>query len=131
MKSIIVSGTRKRAISRACLSEGKGIVRINKVPIDNYQPAIYRLKMEEPLILAGEDAKKVNIDVFVRGGGINSQVDAARLVIAKALAKFNKKLEKTFLDYDRQLMVADVRRKEPAKPNRHGQARAKRQKSYR
>ena len=43
---------------------------------------------------------------------------------------FAKKLKKTFLDYDRQLMIADIRMKEQRKPN-DSRARAKRQKSYR
>ena len=69
----------------------------------------------------------------VFGGGISSQADASRLAIAKGLVEFSKndKLKEDFLNYDRNLLVADVRRKESAKPNRHGQARAKRQKSYR
>ena len=89
--------------------------------------------MREPLILAGDAANKVDIDVSVFGGGITSQAEAARLAIAKALVAFTKndKLKEIFLGYDRNLLVADVRRKEPAKPNRHGQARAKIQKSYR
>jgi ribosomal protein S9 len=53
------------------------------------------------------------------------------LAIARALVEKDKKLKEVFLDYDRQLLVADVRQKESAKPNSHGKARAKRQKSYR
>ena len=47
------------------------------------------------------------------------------------LAVFDKKLTPIFTAYDRQLLVADVRRKETRKPNCHGKARAKRQTSYR
>ncbi|MBI4919608.1 30S ribosomal protein S9, partial [archaeon] len=82
-------------------------------------------------LIAGESASKVDIDVIVLGGGISSQADAARVAISQALSQHNKKLHKLFLDYDRTMLVADIRRKESAKPNRHGQARAKRQKSYR
>ena len=39
-------------------------------------------------------------------------------------------MRKTFLNYDRSLLIADVRRKEQYKPN-DSKARAKRQKSYR
>ena len=77
------------------------------------------------------DAKNVNINVRVSGGGYNAQAEAARLAIARALVQHSKKLEKVFLNYDRHLIVADIRRKETHKPNRHGKARAKRQKSYR
>ncbi len=130
-KIIQTKGKRKRAIARATLREGKGIIRINGMLLDSIEPKLARLKMREPLLLADDIADKVDIDVNVYGGGIMSQADASRLAIGRSLVKNNKKLEKIFLDYDRQLVVADVRRKEPSKPNRHGKARAKRQKSYR
>jgi len=133
MKRFHASGKRKTAIARATLRQGKGALRINSVPIDLIGPKISRLKIMEPLILAGDVANKVDIEVNVTGGGITSQAEASRLAIAKALVGFSKsdKLKETFLDYDRNLLVADVRRKESAKPNRHGQARSKKQKSYR
>ena len=133
MKNIHTSGKRKTSIARATLKQGNGLIRINSVPIDFFEPRMSRLKLKEPLILAGDAASNVDIDVKVSGGGITSQAEASRLAIAKALVDFTKndKLKETFLNYDRNLLVADVRRKEPAKPNRHGQARSKVQKSYR
>ena len=133
MKNIHASGKRKSAIARATLMQGSGLVRVNSIPIDFIEPKISRLKLKEPLILAGDVAGKVDIDVSVSGGGTTTQAEASRLAIAKALVIFTKsdKLKEVFLNYDRNLLVADVRRKEPAKPNRHGQARAKVQKSYR
>lgn len=133
MKTVIVSGKRKTAIARATVRQGNGLVRVNSIPIDFIQPRISSLKLKEPLILAGDAAGKVDIDVHVTGGGITSQAEASRLAIAKALVEFTKsdKLKEVFLNYDRNLLVADVRRKESAKPNRHGQARSKVQKSYR
>ena len=89
-----------------------------------------RLKLREPLILAESVSDEVNININVKGGGAISQTEAARLALSRALVKYNKKLEKVFLDYDRHLLIADVRRKEPCKPN-ISKARAKRQKSYR
>ena len=131
MKIINTSGKRKRAIARATLRPGTGVIRINKVPIDNYEPKISRLKIREPFLLTGEASSKADVDINVAGGGITSQAEAARLAIARALVIMDKKLEKIFLSYDRNLLVADVRRKETHKPNRHGKARAKVQKSYR
>jgi len=133
MKNIHTSGKRKSAIARAVVKQGTGIVRLNSVPIDLVEPRMSRLKLMEPLILAGDVAGKVDISVSVIGGGISSQAEASRLAIAKALVNFTKndKLREVFLNYDRNLLVADVRRKEPSKPNRHGQARSKVQKSYR
>jgi small subunit ribosomal protein S9 len=74
---------------------------------------------------------KLDIDVNVMGGGVAGQAEAARLAIARALVEYDDKLEDPFEQYDRQLLVADVRRKESSKPNCRGQARAKKQKSYR
>jgi len=133
MKTIHVSGKRKRAVARATLRQGKGRIRINNKLLDVHESKLARLKLREPLLLAGDVANNVDIDINVFGGGVNSQAEASRLAIAKALVEFTKseRLKETFLKYDRNLLVADVRRKEPSKPNRHGQARAKRQKSYR
>ena len=132
-KHIHVSGKRKTAVARATASEGKGKVTINRVSLDLFTPVLSRERIYEPIRLAGSQAEKVDISVSVNGGGVSAQSDAARLAIAKALVAFtkNKNLEKTFLEYDRQLLVADVRRKEVHKPNRHGKARARTQKSYR
>ena len=133
MKVVTSSGKRKSAIARAIIKPGKGIVKINNRLLDFYEPNLSRLKLKEPLLLAADLVNKIDIKVNVMGGGISSQADASRLAIAKALVEYSKsdKLKEQFLNYDRSLLVADIRRKEPSKPNRHGQARAKRQKSYR
>jgi len=130
-KVIQTSGKRKMAVARATLKPGKGNVRINSLLLDSISSNLSKMKMKEPLIMAGDISKNVDIAVTVAGGGPTTQADAARLAIARALVQFDKKLEKIFLTYDRHLLVADVRRKETHKPNRHGKARAKRQKSYR
>ena len=133
MKTIIASGKRKSAIARVTVKQGSGKVKVNSMSLDQYEPKVSQLKIQEPLIIAGDVANKVDIKVNVTGGGISSQADASRLAIAKALVAYskNKSLKEQFLKYDRNLLVADVRRKEPSKPNRRGQARSKRQKSYR
>ena len=123
-------GSRKEAVAHATLRPGKGMVRVNRIAITETGTAMTRMKMLEPVILAG-DISGLDIDVRVSGGGQVSQADAVRLAIARALIAHDKKLEKTMLDYDRTLLVADVRFKEVAKPNRHGNARSKTQKSYR
>lgn len=132
-KIVHTAGKRKQAIAKATLKPGKGIVRINNQRIDNYEPVMARLKIREPFILAGDQASNIDITVKVHGGGIMGQTEAARLAIARGLVAFHKsdELKNKFLEYDRHLLVADVRRNEPAKPNRHGKPRQKVQKSYR
>ncbi|MBI2134063.1 30S ribosomal protein S9 [Candidatus Woesearchaeota archaeon] len=132
-KPINTSGKRKKAIARAVLKAGTGIVKVNNILIDNYEPMLARMKIMEPLTLADTYAPKVDINVIVSGGGIFSQAEAVRLTIARALVEFSKdkKLEKEFLEYDRHMLVADVRQREDRKPNSAGKARSKVQKSYR
>ena len=131
-KVVHVSSRRKKAIARATLYEGKGIIRINHQVLDTYQPKLARMMIQEPLMLAGDSANKVNIDVNVSGGGWHSQAEATRGCVAKALVEFtkSKQLKTEFLNYDRTLLVDDVRFNEPHKPN-DSKPRSARQKSYR
>jgi len=131
MKIIHVAGKRKTAVAKATLKPGKGRVRINNTMLDVYEPSLVRQRLREPIMLAGDLVDSIDISVRVTGGGQGSQAEAGRLAIARALAKHSKKLEEVFSKYDRHLLVADVRRKEPSKPNCQGKARSKRQKSYR
>lgn len=130
MKTIHKNGKRKTSIAKATLSKGKGTVRINSVLLDNHNPEIARMKIKEPLVIAGDQIKNFDIKVNVKGGGWSSQADASRLAIARCLVEVDKTLKKKFVDYDRHLLVADTRRKEMCKPN-DSKARSKRQKSYR
>ncbi|MBI2662999.1 30S ribosomal protein S9 [Candidatus Woesearchaeota archaeon] len=131
-KVVHASGTRKRAVARATLKPGKGLIRINKMLLDVYKPVLAKNRIMEPLQLAGDIVSKVDINVNVNGGGWQAQSEATRLAIARGLLEFSgsKDLKQTFLDYDRHLIVADIRTTEPSKPN-DSKPRAKRQKSYR
>ena len=133
LKRIITSGKRKTAVARAVASEGNGKITINNKPYETLQ-LLDRLKIEEPIRIAKNVLGKINfnIAVNVRGGGEKGQIDASRVAISRAIVKFteSKEVEKAFLEYDRNLLVADVRRKEAYKPG-DSKARRKRQTSYR
>ena len=120
------------AVARAVIAEGSGKIRVNSVPIEAYVPELAKLKIMEPVTLAPELFAKVDITVSVQGGGIMGQAEATRTAIAKAIVEFFKDetLEKAFKQYDRSLLISDIRRKLPKKPLGRG-ARKKRQKSYR
>ncbi|MBA3043900.1 30S ribosomal protein S9 [archaeon] len=132
MKAVNTSGKRKTAVARATVKKGMGRIRINKKPVEIYTPELARLKIMEPLTLAGEKIKNVDININVEGGGVMGQADAVRTAIARGLVDFynDATLKNTFLSYDRSLLVNDPRRKEPKHPLGRG-ARKKRQKSYR
>ncbi|ADP77687.1 SSU ribosomal protein S9P [Methanothermus fervidus DSM 2088] len=128
-----VSGKRKTAIARGTIRKGKGRVRINKRPVELYTPELARLKIMEPLVLAGEDVvKNIDIDIKVQGGGVMGQAEAARMAIARGLVEWTNdvELKEKFMQYDRTMLVGDPRRSEPKKYGGRG-ARARRQKSYR
>ncbi|NOZ76981.1 MAG: 30S ribosomal protein S9 [Euryarchaeota archaeon] len=131
-KQVITSGKRKTAVAKAVIREGTGKVRVNKKPVEIIEPEMARMKILEPLVLAGELAEKVDIEVTVRGGGFSGQAEAARTAIGKGLVEFSGDLElkEKFLQYDRTIVKGDHRRKETKKYGGPG-ARAKKQKSYR
>ena len=112
---IITSGKRKTAVARAILTEGSGKIQINDKDYKNLQ-VFNKLKIEEPLRIAQKILGKTefNIQVQVRGGGEKGQIEAARVAISRAILNFSKSkdLETAFLNYDRNLLVADARRKE-------------------
>ncbi|HIH97202.1 MAG TPA: 30S ribosomal protein S9 [Thermoplasmata archaeon] len=131
-KTFNTSGKRKTAIARATIKEGKGRVRINSKPIEIYEPAIAKAKIQEPLSLFPKLVSKLDINIKVKGGGVMGQADAVRTAIARGILEFNQdeKVKGELLAYDPHMLADDPRRKEPKKQLGRG-ARKKRQKSYR
>jgi small subunit ribosomal protein S9 len=132
-KVLVVSGKRKTAVARAVVKPGAGRVRINRTPVEIFEPEIAREKIMEPLLQAGGDVwKQLDMDIKTSGGGYMGQAEAARMAVANALLKWTKSshLRTVFTDYDRTMIVGDSRSKESKKFGGPG-ARAKEQKSYR
>lgn len=131
-------GKRKTAVARVTIKEGKGVVRINKKPLEIIEPEVIRTKLAEPLAIIASrfpeviDVNSIDVEVTVTGGGFIGQAEAARTAIARGLIGWteNEELKESYLDYDRSLLVSDVRKREMKKFGAKG-ARAKRQKSYR
>lgn len=130
---IVITGKRKTAIAKATIKEGKGIVTINGKTLEAF-PMLQQLELKEPLIIAEQVLGKLNFDISVNvaSGGTSSRIEASRLAIARAIVEFTKndKVKTAFVAYDRNMLVADTRRKEAYKPG-DSKARAKRQTSYR
>jgi small subunit ribosomal protein S9 len=129
---VISVGKKKTAVARAVIRPGIGRVRINGYPLELWPIEMARIKIAEPLILAGELAKKVDIDVNVSGGGYMGQAIATRIAIARGLVAYfqSQELKELYERYDPYMLKGDPRRTEPKKPGiKH--ARSKRQKAYR
>ena len=133
-KFTIISGKRKTAVAKLKFKAGSGLVFYNGIQ-HNILNLFHKLALSEPIrIYEQEFEEPLKYDFFIStsGGGKESQIQAARLAIAKALVKVTESdvLKKAYLSYDRNILVPDSRRKETRKPG-DSKARAKRQKSYR
>ena len=133
MDKLVISGKRKTAVAKATIEDGNGIVTFNKRPL-TFLSDLQQLEISEPLVIANDVLGELEFDIAlnVTGGGIACQVEAGRLAIAKAIVKFtkNEDVKNAFLAYDRNMLVADTRRKEACKPG-CSKARAMRQTSFR
>ena len=127
------SGKKKTAIARATVTDGEGRIRIDSRPIELIEPETARLKMLEPFRIAGENVRDaVDIDVNIAGGGTMGQADAVRTALARGLVEYtgDMELRDAYMQFDRTLLVNDVRQSESKKWGGPG-ARARYQKSYR
>lgn len=99
-------GRRKSAHAFVRLTPGSGAIVINKIE-SNDQHII------DPLTLIGE-TDKWDIMVSVHGGGFNSQTDAIKLAVARALIKHNSEFKTTLRKAG--FISRDSREKERKKP---------------
>lgn len=132
-KSFSCQWKRKTAVARAVVKQGIGKVRINRTPVEIFEPDVAKAKIMEPLLQAGKEVwEQLDMDVQTSGGGYMGQAEAARVSIANALLKWTKSthLRTVFSEYDRTMIVGDSRAKETKKVGGAG-ARSKEQKSYR
>ncbi|KAF2349442.1 Ribosomal protein S9 [Trinorchestia longiramus] len=140
LQAVQVFGRKKTATAVAHCKRGHGLIKVNGRPLEHIQPKTLQFKLQEPILLLGKSRfSGVDMKVRVKGGGQTSQIYAIRQAIAKALVAYYQKyvdeaskteIKSILVNYDRSLLVADPRRKEPKKFGGPG-ARARFQKSYR
>ena len=110
-------GRRKSSVARIYLSEGKGNVTVNSRDYKEYFPTgVLQYKVNQPFQLT-ETEGQYDVKVNVKGGGVNGQVEAVRLAIARALVEVNAE-NKPKLKAE-SLMTRDprmVERKKPGQP---------------
>jgi small subunit ribosomal protein S9 len=132
-KYVLSYGKRKTAVARAVITHGRGLYRVNGVPVELYPIELARQKMLEPLLLLSEELRNsIDINVSVEGGGVMAQAYAVRTAVARGIVMFfeNPVIKRLFNEYDRTMLAGDPRRTEPEKWMRYS-ARRFRQKSYR
>jgi len=115
MEVINTIGRRKSSVARIYLSEGKGNVTVNNRDYKQYFPTgVLQYKVNQPFQLT-ETEGQYDVKVNVKGGGVNGQVEAVRLAIARVEvdAENKPKLKAE------SLMTRDprmVERKKPGQP---------------
>ena len=82
-------GRRKSSVARVNMTNGKGVVTINKRTIENYFGRdTLKMVLRKPLEIMQLDGK-YDINVKVTGGGLSGQAGAIRLGIARCIQKMN------------------------------------------
>ncbi len=85
-------GRRKTASARVRLDTGTGTIVINGKKFEQYFPiAFWQQKVVAPLEKTGK-MKQFDVSVKVEGGGINSQAEAIRHGISRALVEWDEAL---------------------------------------
>ena len=85
MEVVNAIGRRKAAVARVFVSEGTGVITINKRDLAVYFPSsILQYVVKQPLNKLGV-AEKYDIKVNLDGGGFKGQAEALRLAIAREL----------------------------------------------
>jgi len=117
MEAVNAIGRRKAAVARVFITEGNGVITINKRDLAVYFPSgILQYVVKQPLNKLGV-AEKYDIRVNLDGGGFKGQSEALRLAIARALVKINPD-DKSALRSE-GFMTRDsrvVERKKPGRP---------------
>ncbi|HIH50285.1 MAG: 30S ribosomal protein S9 [Candidatus Micrarchaeaceae archaeon] len=134
-KVVFVKSKRKSAIARASAKPGTGRIHVNGFDINVCEPLELRRIMAEPIGVSSitrDIARGLDININVHGGGISSQAQAVRNVIAKSIEKSSGSdtVRKEYMRHDRFMLIDDARRVEPKK-FKGPKARARFQKSYR
>ncbi len=132
VKPKLYPGARKTSRATAAITQGKGRIRVNGVPLEMWSPEAAKLHMMAPVAVVGDLREKYDVDVRVAGGGFMSQADAAAMALARAYVDQVKgaSMKEKMTSYNKYLLAGDPRQTEPKKFGGPG-ARRKRQKSYR
>jgi len=86
------TGRRKTAVARVRVKPGSGKIIVNSKPYEEYFPTI---ALQNNILFPFQvtnTAKKFDISVNAKGGGITGQVGAIRLAVARALIQIDPEL---------------------------------------
>ncbi len=118
MEESVATGRRKTAVASVRLRPGTGKIDINGRNFEEYLP----LQVQRDTVLIPFEKiggfKKHDLLIRVKGGGIQGQVGAMRLGVARVLCKENEDLHSQFKEEG--FLTRDPRKKERKKYGRAG-----------
>ncbi len=118
LQETVATGRRKTAVASVRIRSGSGKIDVNGREFDTYFP----LEIQRQVILAPFEKLgghgKFDIIVRAKGGGIEGQVIATRLGLARALLQENENLHHDFKMQG--FLTRDSRRREREKYGRAG-----------
>jgi small subunit ribosomal protein S9 len=92
MAAINTVGRRKTSVARIYLTPGSGTITVNGRTFEEYFPTmIYQQEASRPLTIANVIGQ-FDIKANISGGGINGQVGAFSLAVARALNEHDAEL---------------------------------------
>ena len=86
------TGRRKSSSARVYISAGNGAINVNSRPDDKYFGRETARRIIRQPLQAAEMLDKFDINIKVKGGGINGQAGAIQLGIARALLAYDNEL---------------------------------------
>ena len=117
------TGRRKSAVARVFLKPGRGDIRVNDKPVDEFfSRETGRMIVRQPLELTN-NLSSFDIMVNVRGGGESGQAGAVRHGITRALIDYDATLKPTLSQAG--LVTRDAREVERKKVGLHKARRRK------
>lgn len=115
---VLATGRRKTAVASIRLKHGTGKIDINGRAFENYFPQeLQRSTVLSPFQKIGGNGH-YDLIIRVKGGGIEGQVIATRLGLARALLQENESLHHEFKSHG--FLTRDSRKRERKKYGRAG-----------
>ena len=112
------TGRRKNAVAHAWITEGTGQITINKRAFEDYLPTLTQQNAVLAPFQIANLLNKFDVRVSTKGGGINGQVGAIRLAVARALIQHDPELRPVLKEA--LLLRRDPRMKERKKAGQPG-----------
>jgi small subunit ribosomal protein S9 len=117
------TGYRKTAVAQITLTPGEGKITVNEKPLlEFFTSEMFVRPIYQPLELVNMKTK-FDVNVKVNGSGYNSQAEAMRNGIAKALLEFDPELRPPLKKAG--FLSRDARKKERMKAGMRGARKAR------